>query len=325
MAQPCPICDTTTQSYGKVPGGELYQVHCPRCGQFELSRSTVDDLPGHARSWPETWRVKVSYALRRMQEGGRVPFLTIHDIDRLVKAVELPAPPEQGDKLILWLGDSLRNQPAEYLGRQGDDKLEFAARIGAIDDDGAFYILQQLEQLGLIETSHAMNVFRARLTFEGWSRYEELKHETVDSRIVFMAMPFGDRTLDEVYQKCFKRAVAATGFELRRLDEEAPAGLIDNRLRVEIRRSRLLIAELTNDNSGAYWEAGFTEGLGRPVIYTYERDYFDQHKTHFDTNHCKTIVWSQSELDAAAEELKATIRATLPTEALLDDPVEGSE
>ena len=325
MAQPCPVCGTPMRSYRNVPAGDRQRFDCPRCGPFELSGSAVADLPGHARSWPENWSAKVSYALRRMQDGGRVPFLKTYDIERLVNTVELSAPQEQGDNLILWLGDSLRNRPGQYLKRQGDDRFEVAARIGAVDYNDAFYVSQQLEHLGLIKSAHAGSVFRVQLRFGGWQRYEELKRETIDNRIVFMAMPFGDQTLDQVYRECFSPAVAATGFELRRLDEWTPAGLIDNRLRVEIRRSRLLIAELTNDNLGTYWEAGFAEGLGRPVIYTCERSYFDKHKPHFDTNHCQTILWSESELDAAAEELKATIRATLPTEAVLEDPAEDSE
>ena len=57
------------------------------------------------------------------------------------------------------------------------------------------------------------------------------------------------------------------------------AGLIDDRLRVEIRTSRFLIADLTHENAGAYWEAGFAEGLGKPVIYTCEKSKFDTAKT----------------------------------------------
>jgi nucleoside 2-deoxyribosyltransferase len=95
--------------------------------------------------------------------------------------------------------------------------------------------------------------------------------------------------------------------------------LIDDRLRVEIRKSRFMICELTNANAGAYWEAGYAEGLGRPVIYSCEKSYFETRRTHFDTNHCHTVLWVESDLDDAAERLKATIRATLPGEAKLTD------
>jgi hypothetical protein len=113
--------------------------------------------------------------------------------------------------------------------------------------------------------------------------------------------------------------VDRTGFDLRRIIDNPPAGLIDNRLRVEIRKSRFLVCELTSRNPGAYWEAGFAEGLGRPVVYTCERAYFEDKGTHFDTNHCHTVLWVESNLSEAAEQLKATIRATLPAEAKLTD------
>jgi nucleoside 2-deoxyribosyltransferase len=134
-----------------------------------------------------------------------------------------------------------------------------------------------------------------------------------------MAMPFGDALLDRMFSECFKPAVARTGFDLRRIIDNPPAGLIDDRLRVEIRRSRFVVCELTKRNPGAYWEAGFAEGLGRPVIYTCEKTYFRTEGTHFDTNHCHTVLWIGDNLPEAAEQLKATIRATLPGEAKLTD------
>ena len=55
-----------------------------------------------------------------------------------------------------------------------------------------------------------------------------------------------------------------------------------------------MLVDLTHDNSGAYWEAGYAEGLGKPVIYICEQTKFDSAKTHFDTNHSTTIMWSAS-------------------------------
>jgi nucleoside 2-deoxyribosyltransferase len=136
-----------------------------------------------------------------------------------------------------------------------------------------------------------------------------------------MAMKYGDAQLDAVFSTCFKPAVEQTGFTLMRLDEEPRAGLIDDHLRLDIRRSRFLVADLSHANLGAYWEAGYAEGLGRPVIYTCRKDVFDDPKAkpHFDTNHHLTVVWDPSDLTAAAMGLKTTIRVTLPSEAKLDD------
>jgi len=158
-----------------------------------------------------------------------------------------------------------------------------------------------------------------KLSVPGWKRYEELRRGAILSRKAFMAMEFGDSTLDRIVDEVFRSAVRATGFELYRLDDTPKAGLIDDRLRVEIRLSRFLIADLTHQNAGAYWEAGYAEGLGKRVIYTCEKKRFEEKKTHFDTNHHLTVMWSEDNPAAAGEDLKATIRATLPAEAKLTD------
>ena len=134
-----------------------------------------------------------------------------------------------------------------------------------------------------------------------------------------MAMKFGVPELDNIYQNTFKPAARAAGFELVRLDENPEAGLIDSRLRVEIQSSDFLVADLTHENNGAYWEAGYAEGLGKPVIYTCENEKFKKDKSHFDTNHHLTVAWDTNNPDAAGEELKAVIRATLPSVAKIED------
>ena len=90
-------------------------------------------------------------------------------------------------------------------------------------------------------------------------------------------------------------------------------------MRAEIQSSDFLIADLTHDNFGAYWEAGYAEGLGKPVIYTCEKSKFANASTHFDTNHHLTIKWDLGEPESAGNDLVATIRATLPRLARLAD------
>jgi hypothetical protein len=121
----------------------------------------------------------------------------------------------------------------------------------------------------------------------------------------------------------FVPQVRLAGFDLQRLDQGQPAGLSDDQLRVRIRQARFLVCDLTHGNRGAYWEAGFAEGLGRPVIYTCRRDVFEdathEHHPHFDAAHWVTVPWDPTDPAAAALKLKATIRATLPAEARLAD------
>ncbi|MGH9894821.1 MAG: hypothetical protein ACREA0_23150 [bacterium] len=124
-------------------------------------------------------------------------------------------------------------------------------------------------------------------------------------------MEYGHEELDNLVNTYFKPALAETGFVLRRLDDEQPAGLIDDRLRVEIQSARFLLVDLTHRNLGAYWEAGYAEGLGKPVIYTCEESKFED-ASHFDTNHHLHVLWNAADLAPAIKKLKATIRATIP-------------
>jgi hypothetical protein len=134
-----------------------------------------------------------------------------------------------------------------------------------------------------------------------------------------MAMKFGDPTLDVVVKDCFKPAVARAGFVLRLLTDQPKAGLIDNHLRAALLASRFTIADLSHGNHGAYWEAGFAEGLDRPVFYTCKASVWEEQKSHFDTNHMHTVLWDDKNLKKAEDELADTIRATLRDEAEQND------
>jgi nucleoside 2-deoxyribosyltransferase len=76
---------------------------------------------------------------------------------------------------------------------------------------------------------------------------------------------------------------------------------------------------MTNENRGAYWEAGFAEGLGKKVYYTCEASKFVATKSHFETEHLFTIKWSLDRMTDALDELKSAIRNDLPTEANQSD------
>ena len=67
-----------------------------------------------------------------------------------------------------------------------------------------------------------------------------------------------------------------------------------------------------------YWEAGFAEGIGIPVIYTCKESEFGK-ESHFDTNHHLIVMWNPDKPEEAANKLKATIRATLPEAAKMED------
>ena len=81
--------------------------------------------------------------------------------------------------------------------------------------------------------------------------------------------------------------------------------------REKIRDAAFVLVDLTHENSGAYWEAGYAEGLGKPVLYICERAKFEAAKTHFDTNHLTTVLWEAHKPHEFIEQLIATLRRSL--------------
>jgi hypothetical protein len=317
---PCIVCESPA-AVGNVGSGDV-AYDCPRCGAFALSSSAAATLPPMLTEVPLR-RSLMSHTLRRMQrpETSRLHKITTDGLPSFWAQGSLPTPSQQANALIGWIGD---NQPTSFdlvEIRRSEIAAIIGLQISRNDDaDGFSWLNTQLEPKKLYELGpRANNVLALKLTMAGWEKHEEFKKTTVESRTAFMAMKFGQANLNRAVDECFRPAVAKTGFVLRLLTDKQPAGLIDNQLRAAILASRFVISDLTHGSPGAYWEAGYGEGLGLPVIYTCEKSAWRKQKTHFDTNHLKTIIWDVAELKHAEDELTATIRATLRAEAKQTD------
>jgi nucleoside 2-deoxyribosyltransferase len=62
----------------------------------------------------------------------------------------------------------------------------------------------------------------------------------------------------------------------------------------EIKNSLFLVADVTEQKQGVYFEAGYAIGLEIPVIWSVKKDELE--KVHFDTRQYNHIVW-ESEKD----------------------------
>ena len=312
MAEQCPICATPLNWVIPLPGGkDVVQFSCPRCGDFTLSGLALSVLPGKLLV-NKDGAAKLSHAIHEMQRVAKGAEIYTNTLDRILET-PLPRPREQADLLIRSIAETISG-PGETIWVEYETHGPI---IGAKSEAGFDLVLSPLFDVGLLTGTQAntmSSVGRAHvtLTFEGWDYYESLVAGAQIVRKAFIAMKFGDGGLDRIVNEHFRPAVKATGFELVRLDDKPQAGLIDDRLRVEIQSSAFVLADLTHDNLGAYWEAGYAEGLGKSVIYTCAKAKFDSSPTHFDTNHHLTILWDLSVPEEAAAQLKATIRATLP-------------
>jgi hypothetical protein len=160
--------------------------------------------------------------------------------------------------------------------------------------------------------NHPVDILNANLTLDGWEQYEAEKRGEYSGKTAFIALRFNDPMLDALLRDVIKPCVKdELGFDVVDMRDVSQAGLIDNIMRAQIRDAAFVLVELTHDNPGAYWEAGYAEGLGKPVIYLCEKSKFDASRTHFDTNHCTTVSWLADDPDRFRRNLVATIRRSL--------------
>jgi hypothetical protein len=125
---------------------------------------------------------------------------------------------------------------------------------------------------------------------------------------------------DELLPKYLVDAVRRTGFVLGNpLVDNPQAGNLHARLEVEIKNARFVVVELSRSNNGAYWEAGFAKGLGKPVIYMYSKEIGGKDEPHFDVGSDQIIFWRESDPEDAAQSLMDIIRSTLFGEARQGD------
>lgn len=310
MSDKCPVCESKLKSWVRSPHGRDGNAYdCPNCGMFFASRTALSMLP-RITDWE---KAGLSHQMFKSRTNPDTFQLNSRNVNQ-IHLEDLPGPDEQLENLIHFWGEEQGHQLACDLSYSWSD---LRAKLGAVTAHDVDFVAEEAIKRELLKGSSSDRSVDGILTFKGWEEYRRIDRGITESTHAFMAMPFGDQTLDTMLNEAFRPAVHETGFTLKRLDDAPGAGVIDNRMRVEIRLCKFLIAELTHCNRGAYWEAGYAEGLGKPVIYTCEKSYFEdkQKGTHFDTNHCTTVVWEAAKPEKAKQDLMATIRATFPFEA----------
>ena len=75
----------------------------------------------------------------------------------------------------------------------------------------------------------------------------------------------------------------------------------------EVRRAEVLVADVTLQREGVYFEAGFAIGFGRTVVWWCRAD--DMPNVHFDTRQYSHVEWKDS--PDLRMKLQARVRATV--------------
>jgi len=166
----------------------------------------------------------------------------------------------------------------------------------ARDRSEMYYLLKLLIENGLVsatihQTAGGPALFKDLIIKEsGWLRIEQL-NKGIDSHQVFVAMWF-DAAMDEAFE-AIKGSCSKLGLFALRIDKKEYNNEISGEILFEISKSLFIVADVTGQRHGVYFEAGYALGKGKPVIWSCRSD--ELGKVHFDTRQYNHIVWNTTE------------------------------
>lgn len=291
---PCPICNSPTTYYRE--SGDRIELTCVRCGSFTISGRAAGSLRGGLTN---AQIGNISYWIRRNSE---LTILTT-DIENL-KKLPTPTVGEKARRLIIYLSQKYP-LPGQRIELNSEEASNYSIP-GCFDLAEFNFVFDNY----LIKTKKYMVVENGRLLIspEGWSYIESLKETNPESHICFIAMRFSER-FNPLYDNAIMPAVIDSGYEPIRLDRTEHNNPIDDEIIAQIKVSKFIVADLTEQNQGVYFEAGYALGLGLQVIWLCKEE--DLEHIHFDNRQYNFLTWNDDEFQDLRIKLKNRIIATI--------------
>ncbi|MGZ8957950.1 MAG: hypothetical protein ACXW0L_00540 [Methylosarcina sp.] len=289
------------------PFNDNITFDCYRCGRYTITPFAEAIVEKNKDKF-----APLSSWLREMKLWGKdTPLLTASFIEDVIATIPNYSPIKKQNKLLKAI-ELLTHYPGERveLVSELDAPLAWAQNSNEFD----FYLSSLIERelinsprsetysLGAIKSSK----FNVTITAKGWEHLETFAVDLEEKTQVFVAMSF-DTGLLSVYTNSISPAIKATGYHPYRVDSEPHLDRIDAKIIAEIKNSKFVVADVTQQKSGVYFEAGFAYGFGLPVIWCVRSD--DLRNVHFDTRQYPHIVWD-NEL-SLKKELENFIIATI--------------
>jgi hypothetical protein len=132
---------------------------------------------------------------------------------------------------------------------------------------------------------------------------------------LFVVMAIRSET--EPFKTIARSAASAVGLTPVFIAEREPENAISEAILSSIRRSTLVLCDLSFERPNCYFEAGFAKGAMRRVLFSCRSDHNHrahqngEYRVHFDVDQLKITWWDSDNLSPAASELESRLRLLL--------------
>jgi hypothetical protein len=270
------------------------EIRCDRCDSFQVTEELL--LRGRLT---DSIRPYLSAYTRECTERGQAPdMLTTENVERLAQLFQGTPVNIKLDRLLRLLANRTRFGGEIVPFNPAWDYPLLSTR----NADEAIWLRSALQSRGYCVVEGGD---RASVTFKGWEELGPGSSHGLPRRC-FVAMSF-DPSLTYAYDRGIAAGIRDAGYDPIRLDRVDHNEKICDRIIVEIRQAKFLVADVTFQRQGVYFEAGYAMALGRPVIGLCRED--DLANVHFDTRQYNHIVWNTPEQirDRLRERILATV------------------
>lgn len=298
----CPLCDMETDEINAETFRiGVFKVMCQRCGDFSILDYESEDLKreeiayilsGYTRHQKEFKRPEVDFGKVELESIlSQYSGLRVETKSMLLLNVLGQMTPNPGHTVIL---DTNRDYTLGFC----KDYNEFIYHLDYLEDSK--YITR---------SANARGEGPVCVTHSGWRKIED-NETNISSNSIFIARSF-DSEMALIRDQAIIPAIQEAGFDPVDMGILEHNDRIDERLIVEIKKVKLVVADFTNQKHGVYFEAGYGLGLGIPVIWCCNKQELDEKKNHFDTRQFNHIDWEDGKLPEFKERLKNRIIATI--------------
>lgn len=308
----CPFCESQNLEY-REKKFEAWSTICPICGRYVINTFNLPHL--------ENIKDEVAYVLYHSEHentrilGNESFYEKVKDLYPQPSFVSIDSvgsfhPSKFSEKVeytlldiarrSMFFGDSVVYDYNSFcsaffvkkFGKNGE-KLESSKTSFQIQKIISYFKSKSTDYADIVMSDDGFPV-QVELNPTGWQRIENIEIADKNNRNVFIAMAFGDETKQT--REALRRGITNAGYIPILIDEVMHNHQIIPEMFKQIRKSKFLVIDISVPNTGAYYEAGYAQGLGKEVIFCCSQKSFNNQeknmRPHFDVSQKQMILWN---------------------------------
>ena len=281
----CQICGSTDGfKHSNLSSffGDLYD--CPKCGKYYIEMSAEEDFK------TKKLRSAMYYYLRNIHKGNKKTLFVCKEVCSNVDYQTITV-----DNLLQYYPKDVNERIDKILENLYYINQEFASYISLASnyiENSAIFFTDKEDRMGIADINNTLSMLNKLeliksvnsdltyfiIDFKGWERLDKINQQKMKTKKAFIAMWFDEKMSE--FREAIKEAIIESGYVPIIIDEKQHNNQIVPEILYEIKTSDFIIADLTGNRNGVYYEAGYALGKGKEVIFLLNNE-IDK-ETHFD-------------------------------------------